>query len=141
MPTILDAVKVSWPPDLAGVSLLGVVEGKAAPRRDRLFAQNDRNLTATFDQRWKSVATPEGEGVRYALYDREKDPGETLDVGKQRSEELRALRRELELFGERSDRAWVRTRPLLEGRPGEGRLTAEDCERLRALGYLDPGCP
>ena len=57
------------------MSLLGVVEGKAAPRRDRLFAQNDRNLTATFDQRWKSVATPEGEGVRYALYDREKDPG------------------------------------------------------------------
>lgn len=140
VPTILDAVKVSWPPDLAGLSLLGVVEGKGAPRRDRLFAQNDRNLTATFDERWKSVATPEGEGVRYALYDRAQDPGETEDVGKRRSEELRTLRRELELFGERSDREWVRTRPLLEGRPGEGRLTAEDCERLRALGYLDPGC-
>jgi arylsulfatase A-like enzyme len=140
VPTVLDAVKVSWPPDLAGVSLLGVVEGRAAPRRDRLFAQNDRNLTATFDQGWKAVATPEAEAVRFALYDREKDPGETKDVAKERPDDLRTLRRELELFGDRSDREWARTRPLLEGRPGEGRLTAEDCERLRALGYLDPGC-
>jgi arylsulfatase A-like enzyme len=30
VPTVLDAAKVSWPPDLAGVSLLAVVEGRAA---------------------------------------------------------------------------------------------------------------
>ena len=140
LPTVLDAVKVSWPPDLAGVSLLGVVEGKAAPRRDRLFAQNDRNLIATFDQQFKIVASPEGEGARFALYDREKDPGETRDVAKEQAEGLRAERRELELFVERSDREWARTRPLLEGRPEGPRLTAEACERLRALGYVDPGC-
>jgi arylsulfatase A-like enzyme len=140
VPTVLDAVKVSWPPDLAGVSLLGAVEGKAAPRRDRLFAQNDRNLTTTFDRGFKIVATPEGDLARFALYDREKDPGETRDVAKERPEELRAERRELELFVERSDREWARIRPLLEGRPAQGRLSAEACERLRALNYVDPGC-
>ena len=140
VPTVLDAVKVSWPPDLAGVSLLGVVEGKAAPRRDRLFAQNDRNLTAAFDEKLKVVATPDGEHVRFALYDREKDPGETRDVARARALDLRAERRELELFTERSDREWARTRPLLEGWPAQGRLTAEACERLKALGYVDPAC-
>ena len=140
VPTVLDAVKVSWPPDLSGTSLLGVVEGKAGPRRERLFAQNDRNLTAAFDRKLKIVATPEGEGTRFALYDREKDPGETRDVAKERAEDLRAERRELELFVERSDREWARTRPLLEDRQGGPRLTAEACERLKSLGYVDPGC-
>ena len=140
VPTVLDAVKVSWPPDLAGVSLLGVVEGKAKPRRDRLFAQNDRNLTAAFDEKLKVVATPDAERTRFALYDREKDPGETRDVGRERALDLRAERRELELFTERSDREWARTRPLLEGRPGQRRLSAEACERLRALNYVDPAC-
>ena len=141
LPTVLDAAKVSWPPDLGGLSLLGVVEGKATLRRDRLFAQNDRNLTATFGHRFKIVATPEGEGARLALYDREKDPGETQDVAKREAEEFRANRRELELFTERSDREWARTRPLLEGRSGEPRLTAEACEQLKALGYVNPSCP
>lgn len=140
VPTVLDAVKVSWPPDLAGVSLLGVVEGKSGPRRERLFAQNDRNLTAAFDQAFKVVATPDGDRLRFALYDREKDPGETRDVAKERALDLRAQRREIELFVARCDREWARTRPLVLGRPGETRLTAEACERLKALGYVQPGC-
>ena len=53
---------------------------------------------------------------------------------------LREERRELELFRERIDAQLVRTRRLLEGRPGTETLTAEACERLKALGYLVPGC-
>jgi arylsulfatase A-like enzyme len=140
VPTVLDAVKVSWPPDLAGVSLLGAVEGKGAPKRGRLFAQNDRNLSASFGEKLKIVATPDGDRVRFALFDREKDPGETRDVSKERADDLRAERRELELFTEKSDREWARTRPLVEGRPAGRRLSAEDCERLKALGYVDSDC-
>jgi arylsulfatase A-like enzyme len=140
VPTILDAVKVSWPADLMGTSLLEVVEGRGEPRRERLFAQNDRNLVATFDRSFKIVATPEADRQQFALYDRVRDPGEKKDVARSRPGELREQRRELELFLERSDREWARLRPVVEGRPGEGRTSPEACERLRALGYVVAGC-
>jgi arylsulfatase A-like enzyme len=140
LPTILDAVKVSWPPDLLGTSLLGVVEGKPEPDRQRLFAQNDRNLGAAFDRAFKVVATPEADRMLFELYDREKDPGEARDVASSRPEPLREWRRELELYLERSDREWARLRPFLEGRPGEGKMSPEACEQLKALGYVQHGC-
>jgi hypothetical protein len=31
-------------------------------------------------------------------------------------------------------------RPLLSGRPGEGALSPEACERLKALNYVVAGC-
>ena len=136
-PTILDAAKVSYPADLAGRSLLPELAGSGTSGPTRLEAQNDRGLSATFDRRFKTVATPEGGGWRYALYDRRQDPGETRDATAALPDELRAGRRELELFLERADREWARTRPLLEGHPaGKGEMTAEACEKLRALGYV-----
>ena len=141
VPTVLDAVKVSYPPDLAGQSLLPeVTSGRLAPR-DRLFAQNDRNLTATFDGSYKLVATPRDEGgASLALFDRKADPSETKDVAKARPEVLRTARRELETYQERSDREWSHTRTQVEGRPGPV-MSPEDCERLRALGYTGvAGC-
>jgi len=140
VPTILDAVKVSWPADLMGTSLLDVVEGRGEPRRERLFAQNDRNLVAAFDRSFKIIATPETERRQFALYDRARDPGEKKDVARARPEDLRELRRELELYLEQSDREWNRLRPVVEGRPGEGRMSPEACERLRALNYVVAGC-
>ena len=62
VPTVLDAVKVSYPPDLAGTSLLPALRGQPLAGRDRLFARNDRNLTASFDARFKVVATPADDG-------------------------------------------------------------------------------
>lgn len=136
VPTVLDAVKVSYPPDLAGRSLLGAVTGKEGPVRERLYAQNDRNLSATWDRRYKIVATPVGEGTRLALYDRLSDPGETRDVSRTQPEALRVQRRELETFLESADREWAHTRRLLAGAPGEGKMTPEACEKLKALGYV-----
>jgi arylsulfatase A-like enzyme len=95
LPTVLDAVKVSYPPDLAGLSLLGAARGETLAR-DRLPGQNDRNLLAAWDRRFKLVATPNESGSGYALYDRELDPGETRDVGPESPERLREERRELE---------------------------------------------
>jgi arylsulfatase A-like enzyme len=142
VPTLLDAVKVSYPPDLAGQSLLAEVTSGSAASRDRLFAQNDRNLTATFDRAYKLVATPRDEGgADLALFDRRADPGETRNLARARPEALREQRRELETYQERRDREWSRTRPLVQGKPGEGKMSGEACERLRALGYTGvAGC-
>jgi len=143
MPTILDAAKVSYPPDLAGSSLLPVVEGRAAATAERLEAQNDRDLAASFDHRFKTVRTPTDAGGRFALYDRREDPGEVHDAGAARADELRVGRREIELFLERADREWVRTRALIQGRPpeGEGKMTAGACEQMKALGYVQQCAP
>jgi arylsulfatase A-like enzyme len=140
VPTVLDAAKVSYPPDLAGTSLLPTLRGRDLPGRDRLFARNDRNLTAGFDPRWKVVATPTDSGFAYALFDRQADPDETQDLAKRKAEDLRVARRELELFQGRWDSEWARTRRLLEGKPGAQRMDPEACERLKALGYVVPEC-
>jgi len=140
VPTVLDAVKVSYPPDLAGESLWPAAQGGSRPNRPRLHAQNDRNLIGAWDRAFKIVAIPEDGRARYALYDRVADPGETRDASRARPEELRAQRRELELFRERIDNEWVRTRRLVEGQSGEERLSPEACEKLKAMGYIQQGC-
>jgi arylsulfatase A-like enzyme len=140
VPTVLDAVKVSYPPDLAGESLMPAARGERRPDRPRLQGQNDRNLLGAWDRRYKIVAVPSDEGARYALYDRASDPGETRDVTRESAQRAREERRELELFRERIDAWMVRTRRLLEGRSGEEHLSAEACEKLKAMGYVQQGC-
>jgi arylsulfatase A-like enzyme len=140
VPTVLDALKVSYPPGLAGESLLRATAGEPRPRRERLFAQNDRNLLGAFDSRFKIVASPGRDTIAYRLYDRARDPGETHDVARERPDDLRRQRLELERFSERLDTERVRTRRLLEGRSGEERLSAEACEKLKAMGYIQQAC-
>ncbi len=142
MPTILDAAKVSYPPDLAGTSLLPAVMASGAVGAPRLYAQNERGLAGAFDRRFKAVATPGDTGARMALYDRQADPGETKDLSRLQSDDLRRWGREVELFIERGDHEWARTRRLAEGHPeGEGKMTPEACEKLRALGYVKECAP
>jgi len=136
VPTLLDLLKVSYPPDLAGVSLLAEANGQPSGGAFRLFGQNERNLTATWDDRYRLVATPADAGAKLALFDRALDPGETRDVSRRDADAMRTARRELELFQERGDREWARTRPLLEGKAGELPMSAEARERLCALGYV-----
>jgi arylsulfatase A-like enzyme len=140
VPTVLDAVKVSYPPDLAGESLLPAARGENRPGRPRLQGQNDRNLLGSWDRRYKIVATPSDAGTRYALYDRAAEPGETRDVTRASPLRAKEERRELELFRERLDAWMVKTRRLLEGRSGEERLSTEACEKLKAMGYVQQGC-
>jgi arylsulfatase A-like enzyme len=140
VPTVLDAAKVSYPPDLAGESLVPAARGEPRPERKHLQGQNDRNLLGAWDRRFKIVATPAEEGARYALYDRESDPGETRDASRAHAERTREERRDLELFRERIDAQLVKTRRLVEGQSGEERLSPEACERLKAMGYVQQGC-
>ena len=140
VPTVLDAVKVSYPPDLAGESVWPAAQGGSRPSRARLQAQNDRNLIGVWDRQLKIVATPEGARTSYALFDRTADPGEMRDQSKARPDDLRVQKRELELFRERVDGEWARTRRLVEGQSGEPMLSREACERLKAMGYVQQGC-
>jgi arylsulfatase A-like enzyme len=141
LPTILDAVKVSWPPDLAGESLLGASGGGKGPARERLFAQNERSLSASWDRRFKVVATPQGTATHYGLFDREADPGETQDLAAAKPAELRPARRELELFLERGDREGSKIQAQLGAARGEVPMSREACEKLRALGYVQQCAP
>jgi hypothetical protein len=85
-------------------------------------------------------ALPREGGVRYALYDRERDPGEEADVAGRRPDDLRVARRKLELFLEAGEREWSARRALFEGVPsGENRMSPEACEKLKALGYVESG--
>jgi arylsulfatase A-like enzyme len=145
VPTILDAVKVSYPPSLAGTSLLPELEDRPAPRRERLFAGNERNLRGVLDRRHKLVATPTEEGCELGLYDRGEDPAETRNLaGEDEVGALRELRAELDEFLVSREAEWVRTRKRLEQTPtratGMSRL---ECERLKAMGYIaaDTACP
>jgi arylsulfatase A-like enzyme len=141
LPTILDAVKVSYPPDLAGTSVLPAVTAGEGPPRERLFAQNDRNLSATFDARFKLVSTPRDSGeAGLALYDRARDRGETRDVSAAFPDPFRIARRELDLFLDRGEREWRATRRLSEGAAPVKPLTDAECEHLLALGYV-AHCP
>ncbi|HSD65338.1 MAG TPA: sulfatase [Vicinamibacteria bacterium] len=140
VPTVLDAVKVSYPPDLAGESLLPAARGEPRPDRPRLQGQNDRNLLGAWGRRFKIVATPSEGGARYALYDRASDPGETRDASRAQAQRAGEERRALELVRGRIDAQLAKTRRLLEGRPGEERLSPEACEKLKAMGYVQQGC-
>jgi arylsulfatase len=140
LPTVLDAVKVSYPPNLAGESLWPAARGQERPDRARLYAQNDRNLVAVWDRRYKIVGSPEADSMRYSLYDRMKDPDETKNLSAQQTDVLRMERRELDALSERVDQEWVRTRLLLGGQPVEDKLSPEACEKLKALGYAQQGC-
>jgi arylsulfatase A-like enzyme len=139
VPTVLDAVKVSYPPDLAGTSVLGLAGGGRSDR-ERLFARNDRNLSASWTERFKVIATPDERGRHLALFDRRDDPGEARDVSAIRHEDLRRERREIELFLERWDKEWAHTRRAVGEAPAANRMSAEACESLKALGYVVPEC-
>lgn len=62
------------------------------------------------DERYKLLYVPTRVGVRYMLYDTEKDPGETKDVAAELPNEVARLRAELW--------AWMLKDPLMEQRDG-----------------------
>jgi arylsulfatase len=139
MPTILDAVKVQrFPPDLAGRSLLAEASGRADKAPERLFAQNERNLSAAFDDKLKLVAVPKGETAwTFSLYDRQADGSEARDASGAKPDALRTWRRELELFWDRGEREMAAVRSEHgEARPTSDCMDPAVCENLKALGYI-----
>ena len=116
LPTILDAVKVSYPPELAGISLLGEVTGRSATGRPRLFAQNDRNsCRAGIIASGSWGRPPPGHALR-ALR-----PGERPRRDPRRGEvppgRAEGAQRGLEAFMAAGEREWTQTQRLLGSAP------------------------
>jgi hypothetical protein len=68
------------------------------------------------------------------------DPAESRDLARTQPDELRRQRRELDLFFERAEREWARTRALVGQAPAVAPMSREACENLRTLGYVDARC-
>lgn len=138
LPTLVALGGGSNPPGLLGESLVVLAEGRARGKGGRLFAQNDRGLSATWDDRFKLVEAPTaGSGPPIqTFYDRQTDPQEAKDVSKAHPEELSQARRQLDYFLARENQDRAGLRRLVESAPGQPKLSRDACERLRALGYV-----
>lgn len=140
-PTVADAFGLGGQPDarrhFQGRSLLGVLAG--APGKPAVLSRTvwERPRYGLSDGRYKYIYdTRTGE---QELYDTQADPGETRDL--RTREPLRAAFYREELF------EWTAAIATDAGDPGSGRtaskLTREQCENLKSLGYLgsDVVCP
>jgi arylsulfatase A-like enzyme len=141
LPTVLDTLGLEAPKRLDGVSLLPAID-RAADLRLSCYAESDREFIgidpelalpgvagkqrALRDARFKILYRHDGRGPVYRLFDLERDPGETGDVSADHPRELERLRTELDAL----------MRGDVSPHDREAMLTAEQTERLRALGYL-----
>ncbi|HEX9189643.1 MAG TPA: sulfatase-like hydrolase/transferase, partial [Vicinamibacteria bacterium] len=117
--------------EFRGRSLLPVIEG--APGRPAVLSRTvwDRPRYALRDERYKFFYDSRTGEER--LYDLQADPGETKDVGP--GEPLRAA------YYRQALHAW--TLKLARRGPAGGEaaiLTCEQCENLKALGYIQGDC-
>lgn len=126
VPTILDAVGAARPPGLRGRSLVPLLSGAAIPEQgiyaEALYSRFHfawSELYALTDSRYRFIRAPRDE-----LYDIQEDPAERSNVAPARDSTRVAMRQALEklMAGAKIDEP--------------GQATAEDRERLKALGYV-----
>jgi arylsulfatase A-like enzyme len=118
--------------EFQGRSLLPVMAG--APGKPFVLSRTvwDRPLYALRDERYKFVFETRT-GVS-TLFDLIADPGETTDLAGR--DPVRAA------YYRESLHTWMKTMARGAGADGEeARLTREQCENLRALGYITTQCP
>jgi arylsulfatase A-like enzyme len=129
-PTLLDAAGISQPPGLDGIPLEPLWGESEAKSGDRyLFSEADHNNVEddiTRAVRYEGFKLHYNRLSReYHLFDLGADPGERVDVAAQQDEVVAALSQKLETFLARGGaEAPVR------------RLSDEELEKLRSLGYL-----
>jgi arylsulfatase A-like enzyme/Tfp pilus assembly protein PilF len=126
LPTVLDALGLAAPADLAGHSLLPALAGSAPPAAPVYF----ESLSSAKNRGWAPLFGTVAEGRKYVdlplpeLYDLAADPGETRNLAATEPQAVERLRATLaRMRGE--DRGWA-----------GGRESKEAVERLRTLGYL-----
>lgn len=142
MPTLLDVARVSYPSGLAGRSMLPFAAGRVASTREQLFGENDRGWSGAWDERHKVVRVPISDGrgkgtsaprSTERMLDRLQDPREERVAPG--SPQATRLAKALDAYVDAADRSAARTRAQLQGQSMK-RLPKEECDRLRALGYL-----
>ena len=140
LPTVLDAVKVSFPPELSGTSLLPAVEGRGPVERERLFAQNDLHHRATWTRHRKLVVEQvDEERERHLLFDLGRDPGELENVRRERPGEYHGELAALEEHMAAAAEEWVAMRARLAAGAShpEPPVSPEACRQLLELGYVE----
>lgn len=124
----------------ATVLAVAGVDAGDLPGRDLRRPRPDRMLVSGTPL-WWAVHEGDLKAVLYMndrqdkLFDLAADAGEEHDLAAERPQEVARLRQQLERFLRRS--AATRQRYRSTGGVGERQLSAEEKERLRALGYLD----
>jgi arylsulfatase A-like enzyme len=119
------------PPEFEGLSMVNALKtGRGDPSRcvflqSELQPKRQGNSYAVRAGRWKYIERHRGGEQRSQLFDLATDPGERTDLSAGRPEEVSRLSAEVRAWRRRHDRA-----------PAPPRLTDEDREALRALGYV-----
>ena len=126
VPTLLATAVIEPDPDLAGINLLRESGGRGSGSRYFVArTTGDSPIYALRSPRWKLMLAGSGQG---ALFDLERDPGETDDVVFTDRATFYTLGRLLT--------ARVAEPPRFEPIENDQRLTGKDAEMLKKLGYL-----
>jgi arylsulfatase A-like enzyme len=152
MPTVLDLLQIAPPPDLQGISLRPLLRGEAGPDRTVFSELNFLGQTAARKGPYKYIYSdfsvsarsvpqlllqglqPQPAGVLEEIYDLEKDPGETRNLMSGRPDLAEFFREQVGDLAERA--AKYRRERFNSTSVNRIKLSQEDKEKLRALGYL-----
>ena len=129
MPTILDMLKIPVPKEVQGRSLLPLIERKSTrdlpayietyfPRENYGWSE----LKGLIAGPWKYIQAP-----REELYNLKQDPGERINLAREKPREVAKLRQELKRYAEiYASNLFAQKR----------QVTAEEREKLKSLGYV-----
>jgi len=135
LPTVLEVANLPLPDGLDGRGLLDQIEGRRSRQPAQLVAEHGQDGTryskTVVDPPWKLVWLRENDQDIRELYHLERDPGEQDNVASDYPDIVTRLETRLwELFDRES--------PLTSrGLDQPERLSEEEKQRLRALGYID----
>ena len=125
-PTLLDLLGIAPPPGMEGVSRLSTLRGDATIRDGAAFAdtvlagfqsgaeESRTRLRSFSDGRWKLILTLTPDGDSAELYDLTRDPGEREDLAAREEGRVRAMKRRIAEWIDRT----LRTRLDLLRRSG-----------------------
>ena len=144
MPTLLELSATPVPQGIQGASLLPFLRGEPNPAWPRpavteasgrvapTDAEPDESFAIALDG-WKLVHHPKRAPGRpeYELFDRKQDPLDQKDLAAQHPEIVERLQKEMQAWRKRAESMKVKPDSQLAGT-----LSAEELERLRALGYV-----
>jgi arylsulfatase A-like enzyme len=134
MPTVLEMLKIPVEKEIQGVSLLSYIEGKKKESLssyiETYFPQENYGCAALIgliEGNWKYIQAPKPE-----LYNLKSDPQEEKNAFHLEKKVASAMKKELErMIREFSAKKETRRK----------KLTSQEREKLRSLGYIDSGLP